>query len=171
MFRSFFFQFPCKIRVLILLFTFFQFYSVVSWDSKVHNFATSLFFLLLLIIIRSSLLAEIRRSVCMSKSHTSSCASFSMTDAGLCIYTLFSWSNLNFLHISQLITFPTQSFLVLYSFCANLRHSHIMWLMVSSLSPHNLYFLFCYVWTILTLIWLGLMACFVLLWGEIPFLS
>ena len=43
MFHSFFFQFPGKVQVLIFLFTFFQFYSVVSWDSKVHNFASSLF--------------------------------------------------------------------------------------------------------------------------------
>ena len=40
-----FFQFPSKVEVLILLFTFFQFYSVVSRDSKAHNFANSLFFL------------------------------------------------------------------------------------------------------------------------------
>ena len=39
-----FFPFPSKIEVFILLFTFFQFYSVVSWDSKVHNIASSLFF-------------------------------------------------------------------------------------------------------------------------------
>ena len=38
------FQFPRKFEVLILLFTFFQFYSVVSQDSKVDNFANSLFF-------------------------------------------------------------------------------------------------------------------------------
>ena len=38
---------------------FFQFYSVVSRDSKVDNFASSLFFFLL-IIIRSGLLAESR---------------------------------------------------------------------------------------------------------------
>ena len=57
MFHSFF-QFPRKIEVLILLSTFFQFYSVVNWDSKVDSFANSLF--LLLIIIRSGLLAEIR---------------------------------------------------------------------------------------------------------------
>ena len=44
----------------------FQFYSVVSRDSKVDNVAISLF-LLLLIIIRSALLAKIRLSVCMSK--------------------------------------------------------------------------------------------------------
>ena len=38
-----FFQFPSKVHVLIFLFTFFQFYSVVSRDSKVHNLASSLF--------------------------------------------------------------------------------------------------------------------------------
>ena len=36
MFHSFF-QFLSKVQVLILLFAFFQFYSVVSRDSKVHN--------------------------------------------------------------------------------------------------------------------------------------
>ena len=56
MFQSFF-QFLVRVQVLILLFTFFQFYSVVSQDSKVDNFASSLF---LLIIIRSGLLVEIR---------------------------------------------------------------------------------------------------------------
>ena len=43
MFHSFF-QLSCKIEVLILLFTFLQFYSVVSRDSKVDNFANSLLF-------------------------------------------------------------------------------------------------------------------------------
>ena len=45
MFHSlFFFQFPFKVEVLIVLFTFFEFYCVVSQDSKVDNFANSLFF-------------------------------------------------------------------------------------------------------------------------------
>ena len=43
MFHSFF-PFLSKVDVLILLFIFFQFYSVVSRDSKVDNFANSLFF-------------------------------------------------------------------------------------------------------------------------------
>ena len=43
MFHSFF-QFPSKVEVLSLLFTFFQFYSVVSWDSKDDKFANSFFF-------------------------------------------------------------------------------------------------------------------------------
>ena len=66
MFHSFF-QFPRKVEVLILPFTFFQFYSVVSRDSKVDYFANSLVFLL--IIIKSGLLAGIWWSVCMLKSH------------------------------------------------------------------------------------------------------
>ena len=105
-----FFQFPRKVEVIIFLFTFFQFYSVVSRYSKVHNFANSHFLLLLLLlllfIIRSGLLAEIRWSVYMSKSHRSLCVSFSRTDAGLWIYYLFVLSNLNFWHIPQWITFP-----------------------------------------------------------------
>ena len=43
MFHSFF-QFPSKVEVFILLFTFFQFYSGVSRYSKVDNFASSLLF-------------------------------------------------------------------------------------------------------------------------------
>ena len=97
-----------------------------------------LFFLLLLIIIRSGLLAGIRWSVYMLKSHRSLCVSFSRIGTGLCICYLLVWSNLNFLHISQWITLPTQSCLVLYSFCANLLHLLIMWLIVSSLSPHSM---------------------------------
>ena len=42
---------------------------------------------------------------------------FSRTGDGLCIYHLFVWSNLNFLHIPQWIT---SSCLVLYFFCAKL---------------------------------------------------
>ena len=156
MFHSFF-QFPSKVEVLILLFTFFQFYSVVSRDSKVDNFTISLF---LLIIIKSGLLAEISWSVCVSKSHWSLCVSFSWTDVELCIYHLFVWSNLNFLHISKWITLPTQSSLILYSFCANLLHSLIMWLMVSSLSLHSLHLLFCCVLSIIALIRLVLTALF-----------
>ena len=107
-----FFQFPSKVQVLILLFTFFQFYSVVSQDSKIHNFVSSLFFIDYYI---AGLLAKNKQSVCMSKSHRSLCVSFSRSDAGWCIYHLFLWSNLNFLYISQWITLPIQSCLVLYS--------------------------------------------------------
>ena len=132
---------------------------MVSRNSKVDNFAIS-FLLLLLIIIRLGLLAEIRWSVCTLKSHRSLFVLFSRTGAGLCIYHLLVWSSLNFLHISQWKTLPTQSCLVLYSFCANLLHSFIMWLMVSSLSLHNRHLLFCCVLSILVLICLVLMTLF-----------
>ena len=103
-------------------------------------------------IIRSG----IRWSVCMPMSQRSLCVSFSRTDAGLCIYHLLVWSNFNFLHISPWITLPTQSCLVLYSFCVNLLHSVIMWLMASSLSLHSLHLLFSIFLSILALIWLVL---------------
>ena len=167
-----FFQFPSKVEVFILLITFFQFYSMVSRDTKVDNFSNSLFFFLL-IIIRSGLLAEIWWSVCMSKSHRSLCVLFSRTGAGLWIFDLLVWSNLNFLHISQWITLLIQSYLVLYSFSANLLHSLIMWLTVSPLSPHSLHLLFCFVLSILTFIRLVLMAllCDSVSLLKFPFLS
>ena len=133
-------------------------FSFILWSAETakSTILQVLFFLLLLIIIRSCILAEIKWSVCMSKSYKSLRVSFSRTDAGMCIYYLFVWSNLNFLHISQWIILPTQSYIVLYSFCANLLHSLIMWLVVSSLSPHNLHLQFCCILSILTLIWLVL---------------
>ena len=133
-------------------------FSFILWSAEtaqVDNFADILF---LLIIMRCGILAGIRWSVCMSKSHRSLCVSFSRTRAGLCIYHLLVVSNFNFLHISLWITLPTHSCLVLYSLCANLQHSVIMWLIVSSLSPHSLHLLFCWVLCILALIWLVLMA-------------
>ena len=63
------------------------------------------------------------------------CVSFSRIDSDLCIYHLFVRSNLNYLKNSPWITFPTQSCLVLYSFCANLLHSHITWWYLSSVPP------------------------------------
>ena len=146
-----------KAPIMIGVIVTFMFHSFFNSLARSSNLQV-LFFLF--IIIRSGLLAEIRWSVWMSKSHRSLCVSFSRTDAGLCIYYLFVGSNLNFLHISQGITLPTQSCRVLYSYYANLLHSFVMWLMISSLSPHNLHLLFCCVLSILALIWLILMALF-----------
>ena len=114
-----FFNFLPKIQVLIFLFAFFQLYSVVSRDRKVHSSLSSLIFV-------DYYLAEIRWSVFMLESQLILCFLFSRTDSGLCIYHLFVWSNLNFLHSSLWITLPTQSCLVLYSFCANFLHSLIL---------------------------------------------
>ena len=77
----------------------------------------------------------------------------------MCIYHLFVWSNLNFLHNSRWITFPTQSCLVLYSLCSNLLHLFILFiylfiLLVSSLPPHSLHLLFFCVLYVLALTFL-----------------
>ena len=93
-------------------------------------------------ITRSGRLVKISWSVCISKFQRILCISFSRTDSESCIYHLFVWLNLNFLHNSLWITFSTQSRLILYFLCTNLLHSFIMWLFIFSLSPHNLYLLF-----------------------------
>ena len=133
-------------------------FSFIVWSAGTAKSTILQILFFLLIIIRSGLQAKIRWSVCMSKSYRSLCVSFSRTGAGLCIYHLWVWSNLNFLHISQWITLPTQLCLALYSLWANLLHSLIMWLIVLSLSPHSLHLLFCWVLSILALIWLVLMV-------------
>ena len=73
-----------------------------------------------------------------------------------CAYTICFWSNL--LHNSQGTTFSTQSYLLLYSFCTNLLHLLIIWLISSFLSLHNLHLLFCCVLSILVWKELVLMA-------------
>ena len=118
------------------------------------------FFFFFLINSRSALLARMKWSVYISKSQRIVCVSFSRMDSGFCRYHLVVWSNFNFLHDSQWIAFPTLSCLVLYSLCACLLHSFIMWLIVSSLSPHILHWRFCYVLSIVALIWLVLRTLF-----------
>ena len=160
---------------IIVTFMFHSFFNSLGRSSNLYFFSLSFNFtlwsartsksiirqvLFFFIIIRSSRLAEMRWSVCMLKSQGSLCVSYSRTDAGLCIYHLFVWSNSNFLHNSKWITLPTQSCLVLYFLCTNSLHSLNMWLIVSSLSPRNLHLLFCYVLSIIALIWLVLMALF-----------
>ena len=74
--HSFFHSLASSRYLSFFFFTNLQLYSVISRESKVDNFANSLFFFFFLIIIKSGLLAEIRWSVCMSKSHRSLCVSF-----------------------------------------------------------------------------------------------
>ena len=70
---------------------------------------------------------------------------------------------------------PVMSSLIL---CANLLHSLIMWLIVSSLSPHNLYLLFRWTMSVFALTYLVLMTLFcAAVWRDsvsllrLPFLS
>ena len=132
------------------------YFSFILWSVRKAKSTILQILFFLLIIMRSGLPAGVRWSVCIIKCHRSLCESFSRTGAGLCIYHLFVWSNWNFLHISQWTTLPTQWCLALYSLCANLLHSLIIWLVVSS--PPSLHLLFCCVLSIFALIWLVLMA-------------
>ena len=119
---------------------------MIRWNYKILYMASSLFF-------------------CISKSQKILCVSFSRTDSGLCIYYLV-WSNFNFLHNFQWITFPTQSCLFLYSFYTSFLQWLIMRLIMSSLSPHNLHSVAYYQFHfyIVTLFWFMLLQ-------EIKFLS
>ena len=144
----------------------------ILWSAGTAKSTTaSSFFFFCWLLKGYGLLTEIRWSVCMSKSQRSLCVTFSRTDTGLFTYHLFVWSNLNFLHNSMWLNFPTQSCLVLYSFSVNLLHSLIVWLMVLSLSPHNLHLQFCCLLSILTFICLSSWRCFELLLRENQFLS
>ena len=88
-------------------------FSFILWSAGTAKSTILQVLFFFLIIIKSGLLSGIRWSVWMLKSHRSLCVAFSRTGAVLCIYYLLVWSNLNFLHISQWITLPTQSCLAL----------------------------------------------------------
>ena len=60
-------------------------FSFILWSAGIANWQFCKFSFLLLIIIMFGLLAEIRWSVCTSKSQRSLCVSFSWKGAGLCI--------------------------------------------------------------------------------------
>ena len=132
----------------------FRFLSVLPCGQQERQsplFGRFFFFLFLLTITRSGCLTKIRWFVCIRKSQRIFCISFSRMHSGLCIYNLFVWWNLNFMHNSHWITSHTQSCLVLYALCADLLDSLIMWWNVLSLSPHNRRLLFCCVLSILAL--------------------
>ena len=66
----------------------------ILWSAETAKSTILKILFFLLIIISSGLLAGIRWSVHMLKSHRSLCVSFSRTSPGLCIYHLLVWSNL-----------------------------------------------------------------------------
>ena len=100
----FFFNSLARSRYLSL---FSHYFSYILWSAGTAKSSILQTFIFLLIIIRSSLLAEVRWSVWISKSHRSLCVSFSRTGAGLCIYYFLAESNLDSLHISHCITLST----------------------------------------------------------------
>ena len=106
-----------------------------------HSYSISPFCIVLVCYlpswIFSAVMSDVSRCVCQSPIGVYVC--YFLGQLLGCAYHLFVWSNLDFMHISHWITFPTQPCLV---FCANLLHSLITWMMVSSLSSHSLHLLF-----------------------------
>ena len=80
-----FFNSPARSRYVSFFSLSFRF---ILWSAGTAKSTILKILFLLLIIMRSGLLAGIRWSVCMLKSHRSLCESFSRTGAGLCIYHL-----------------------------------------------------------------------------------
>ena len=116
------FQFSSKVLVLILLFAFFKLYSVVSWNSKVHNSASYLVFVDYYKVRSSGRDWVIRLYLKIQEE----LLRLIFQDRFWVVYQPFvRMVNLNFLHNSQWL--PTQLCLVLYYFYANLLHSLIMW--------------------------------------------
>ena len=92
MFHSFFPNSLARSRYLSFFSLSFSFIRVIR-DSKVLNFGNSLF---LLFIMRPGLLADIRWSVCISKSHRSLRVSILLDRCWVVHIPLFVSSNLNF---------------------------------------------------------------------------
>ena len=156
-----YFQFSSKVLAYMFLFVFFQFNPVLNRNGKVYYSTGSLFLLAITRSGRQIITRSGRQIIRLYlKIPENIYVSFSRTDLRLCLYHLFVWSNLNFLHNSRWITLPTQSCLVLYSFSTDLLHLFILWFIVLSQSPHNLPLQFCYVLSILALTLLVLMALF-----------
>ena len=152
LFHCFFFQSSCKVLVLIILFAFVKFPTVVSWNGKIHYPAGSLF--LMLTITRSQ-----DDPFVFKKKHRIFCVSILGRILGWA-YIIYSYVQIS---ISCTITsespFPpihANS----YTFFANLLLSLIMGLIVSSLSPRNLHLWFRFILSIFVLTSLILMISF-----------
>ena len=139
--------------MFIFLSAFFQFYSVVCKDVKGHYSAGSLFWWLLLSPVVWPMLGD----QFVSLNPRKLCASHSLGwipgCAHICSYDQISLS----------CTIPSRPPYPPYRFKAytlSVLRSFIMWLIVSSLSSHNLHLLFCCILSILALISPVLIALF-----------
>ena len=127
--------FTARSKYYLIFLAYFYFYSVVSRKRKIYWAASCpffFFFFYFFVFISScfGLLVRTQWSVCISKSQKILWVPLFWRKSGLCMHHLVLWTNLNLLHNSQWITFPIQSWQVLYSFCSSLLHLPIMWLTV-----------------------------------------
>ena len=166
--QLFFFQFISKVYILILLFSFFQFYSVISQDSKVHSSADSLIFCWLYIRFRR--LAKIRWSGCISIISEEFACFFLQNSFWVLHITFVCMVRLKFLaqfpvgHLSNPVV-PSCITLFVLICCIQLCD----W---SFRLYHHLTYICCFVGSYQFFLWYewSLWRCFVLLFGEILFL-
>ena len=127
---GFFFSFLARSRYLSLFSFSFNFTQHSPQFSKYAFFSFSFlffFFFFLLIIKKVFKSGRDFFYLYVSQNPKGVCASHSLGHILDCSYTIYSYGqNWNFLNSSQWITLTTKSFLVLYSFCANLLHSIII---------------------------------------------
>ena len=115
MFRSFF-NYLGRYIYLSICWLFFQFYSVVFRDGKIQNSAGSIF-----VDYQNVWLSLAIR---LNQKFKNYLVSLFLQDGFLVVHIpFFGWANLNSFDNSHWVTFPTQPYLVLYTFCINLLHS------------------------------------------------
>ena len=134
---------------------------MVSRDSKVDNFTNSLFIFCCCWLLLGLVFWPRLRDPCVCQNLIGVTVCHFLGKVLGCAYTICSYCQ-----ISISCTFSSESpcppsRVLSYTLsCANLLHSLIMWLIVLFLSPHSLHFLFCWVLSILALIWWVLMVLF-----------
>ena len=150
-FHTFFSSLARSRYLSFFLVSFIVFYGTPGWQSPL--FGRFSFFLLT--ITRSG-----RLVICLYIKIPENFVWFSKMDSELWIYHWFVWSNLNFLYNSQWFTLPIQLCLVSNSFFANLLHSLIRWLIVSSLSPHNQHYCVLSIFALTSLVLMAFSFCY-----------
>ena len=140
-----------KILIFISRFPIFYILSVYCWNCKIHY--SAILFCCCCCWLSLGLVVWPRIGDLFVSQNSSEVCEFHFfrADSELNLYHLFVWSNLNFLHSSLWVIFPTHSCLVLDTFCVNLLHSLIIWLIVLFLLLHKLHLVFCYVLSIFCL--------------------
>ena len=122
------------------------FFSFLLWLTETTKSTRSVlfFFVSFSLLIRpiSGFLAEIMWSVFILKSQKILSVSFSWTDDRLSIYHLLVWSKLQSLPQFAVDHLPHSVVSSLILFLRYSALSLIMWLIISSLKPHNLHQLF-----------------------------
>ena len=128
-----FYHFFCSLAKSKYLSVYSLSFSLTQWLTEMAKSTSCQILFTWLINTGSGLLTGIVWTICISKSKRIFWVPYFGTDSGLCIYYLLAWSNFYLLHNSLWITFPTQSCLVSYFFCASLLY--LLILVLSLLLP------------------------------------